>query len=75
MVTYTTRTPKTYKPTDIPRFRGNTLTAAEIWEYDARKAEVAKTHGYDTLYVWDSDASANIDSELKRLYDEIKSRI
>lgn len=67
--------PKTYKPTDIPRFRGNTLTAAEIWEYDDRKAEVAKTHGYDILYVWDSDTSANFDSELKRVYDEIKSRI
>lgn len=31
------------------------LTAKEIWEFDKRKIDLAKEHGYDVLVIWEDD--------------------
>lgn len=37
------------------------MTASDIWNYDYRKIELAKSHGYKLLTVWEYDYRANPD--------------
>jgi very-short-patch-repair endonuclease len=67
--------PQKYNENDIPLFRGNTLTAKELWERDLRKREVAKSHGFDVIYVWESDVLVNQEQELERIISEIQRRL
>lgn len=66
--------PKIYESATIPPFRGNTLTASEMWKRDKLKHDAAASHGFDILYVWESDVKSNKDAELVRIVNEICNR-
>lgn len=49
------------------------LYAKEIWEYDARKAECAKKHGYKLLVVWENEYNQNPEDTIKKCLDFLKN--
>lgn len=51
--------PKLFDPTYYHKIKK--MTAADIWNYDYRKIELAKSHGYKLLTVWEYDYRANPD--------------
>ena len=41
-------------------------TAAEIWEDDRIKKEVAERNGYKVFYIWEKDAKKNFEGCVKK---------
>jgi very-short-patch-repair endonuclease len=64
--------PKKYQSDDVPRFRGNTRAASEIWEYDADKLQNIKNHGFIVKVVWDSEYQSNKQSVIQEVANEIR---
>lgn len=63
--------PKMYSPSDIPRGRGNTKSALEIWERDKTKNEVLRQQGYNVVIVWESDFQKHPDDIVQKLVQAI----
>ena len=54
--------PKKYKEDDKPletKFFGNTITAKDIWNKDAKRLEEIKELGYEVLVIWESEYRNN----------------
>lgn len=48
--------PRFYKPNDVSIKKGNvTIIAKEVWEKDKQIENLAKSKGYDILFVWEYD--------------------
>jgi G:T-mismatch repair DNA endonuclease (very short patch repair protein) len=62
--------PKKYKANDILNHPKNPISAKELWEKDSRKLKIANSHGYNVIYLWESDIKDNKHIEI--LFNEIK---
>lgn len=52
-----------------PYFKHNGLTAADIWQKDKKKIDLAKSKGYDVLVIWDSDYNKDPNKEFQKCLD------
>lgn len=50
------------------------LYAKEIWDYDAKKAECAKKHGYKLLIVWETEYNQNPENTIKKCLNFLHDR-
>jgi G:T-mismatch repair DNA endonuclease (very short patch repair protein) len=66
--------PRTYRPDDVPRFRGNLKTAKEIWDYDRRKISFLESLGFQVIIVWWSDYVNDKEATIRKVLDEISKR-
>ena len=64
--------PKKYNATDVLNFGGNHVQVSDIWERDEIKKTFAINHGYDILFIWESDFSKNKDDVIKSTIKEIE---
>ena len=67
--------PLKYSESDIPRFRGNKKTAAEIWKSDFDKVNSAISRGYDVTVVWEHEFDFDFDNTVRRLVEYVRSKI
>lgn len=58
--------PAQYKPSDIPKFRGNKRTAIDLWEYDQKKRDLLCSMGFTVIVVWEYDHRNNIEDVLSK---------
>ncbi len=57
--------PTLYKENDIPiKFKGNYLTAKDIWEKDKIKANIAIENKFDILIIWEDEYKNNIEETI-----------
>jgi len=56
--------PSIYKPTDVISIRHVLHTAQSIWNDDKVKRELAEQHGYQVVYLWETDMKKMKDKEL-----------
>lgn len=56
--------PKKYKPDYINKRKKK--TAQEIWDYDKRKIEIIKKHGFEVMIIWESDYDHHHDDIIKK---------
>lgn len=63
--------PKRYLPNEIPKGRGNKLSAKEIWEKDKIKQKLLLDLGYKIIIVWESDYNNNKKLMIEKIYDEL----
>lgn len=47
--------PKVYSENDLLRFRGNAVTASEIWQRDSIKKAVLESRGFELHVIWESE--------------------
>jgi very-short-patch-repair endonuclease len=67
--------PEMFEADEYPHpFRKN-ITAAEIWEKDRRKLEVAKEEGFEVITIWDSEYRKNKNNTLDRCLSFLKLKI
>ena len=66
--------PEIYNADDIPPFRGNFKTAAELWAYDKEKQDYAKSLGFDVIIVWESHFLEDETKTVEVLLNEINKR-
>lgn len=60
--------PKIYKPSDIPKFRGNYKTSIELWKEDENKIiSLLEERGYNTIVVWESDYKNSPENTVARI--------
>ncbi len=62
--------PIKYKADDILNHPNNPISAKELWKKDNKKLKMANSHGYDVIYLWESDIKENKHIEI--LFNEIK---
>lgn len=51
--------PKIYESTDFPNPFKKDKTAQDLWDYDAKKKEIAGLYGFKVLTIWESDYREN----------------
>jgi hypothetical protein len=66
--------PEIYNESDYPHpyYKENGPTAAEIWEKDEQKINIAKESGFDLLIVWDSEYKKDKNKTIKKCLDFLK---
>ena len=57
--------PKLYNAEHILKFVQGSLTAKDIWDRDKQKLDLALTHHYQTIVLWEDDIRAKSEEELK----------
>lgn len=48
------------------------MTAQEIWNYDKKKEEIAKSKGYDYLTIWESEYKQNPEKIIEKCKNFLK---
>jgi hypothetical protein len=62
-----------YADDDIITIAKRKTTAREIWDYDAKKAELARQTGYTFVVIWESDIVDMSDEEVLRVVRRTKA--
>lgn len=63
--------PSKYQANDVPSFRGNTMTAQQLWDRDKIKKDFIEQCGYKYMVVWSSEYSLRPFETLKKLTNEV----
>lgn len=66
--------PAVYEASDVPPYPGNTRTAQEIWDYDARKLALARDLGFDVRVVWENEYVNDKEKVINELVEYIFER-
>ena len=67
---YVHANPKSFQSNEIIRLRGNSYTAGEKWEYDAKRTLKLEKLGYRVLSIWESDDIENVKMRLNKMLKE-----
>lgn len=62
--------PIKYKANDILNHPKHLISAKELWEKDNKKLKLANSHGYEVIYIWETDIKN--DKHIEILFNEIK---
>jgi G:T-mismatch repair DNA endonuclease (very short patch repair protein) len=62
--------PIKYKANDILNHPNNPILAKDLWDKDSKKLKLANSHGYDVVYIWETDIKN--DKHVEILFNEIK---
>ena len=65
--------PKTYNPSCVPKFRGNTKTAKELWDNDRSKVSLLTDQGFTVLTIWDSDYNVDKQAVIDKVLEYAKT--
>ena len=65
--------PNFYKAKDLLSFHGTLFTAEEVWNLDKEKEELAKSNGYNVLYLWETDINKFPEKVKEYLVNEINN--
>jgi len=63
--------PTKYKEDDVFQFPKSTLSAKDIWYLDIYKKDIAESHGYRVITIWESELKENEDDVRQRIKDKI----
>lgn len=63
--------PTMYHADDIPKFRGNTMTAQQLWDRDAEKFSFIESLGFKLIVVWEADYNNDKETIIQRIVDAI----
>ena len=67
--------PEKFSKNDYPHpfYKENGPTSEEIWEKDKLKLDIAKSHGFEVLVIWDSEYRKNKKETIKKCLNFLKT--